>query len=270
MTTPDPVQFCEAFLRSEIVYNTENNILPSENAVAERLLARRLEMKPVYAELQKKLAPDERAIRVFLGVILSATFWDPGAIAETRAGRARLAEVNAEIAEKASALVSLLREREELHNESGFWSNTEYHPLNLIDRAGEDIYLYKSYVREPLSATRTFDLKYWPRIADCIAVLARDADEAEIEASDDITGAATSASRKGLADYAKAIFAGIESRREGIPILIPLDFTMSDASFAALINCSLDLGPDDGIGADFVKGVRQREQTRRGQNGSSE
>lgn len=270
MTTPDPVQFCEAFLCSEIAYNTENNILPSENAVAERLLARRLEMKPVYSELQKKLAPDERAIRVFLGVILSATFWDPEAIAEARAGRARLEEVNAEIAEKASALVSLLREREELHNESGFWSKTEYHPLNLIDRAGEDIYLYKSYVREPLRATRIYDFKYWPRIADCIAVLARDAEEAEIEASDEITEAATSATRRGLADYAKAIFAGIETRREGLPILIPLDFTLSDASFATLINCSLDLGPDDGVGADFVKGVRQRERNRKGKNGSSE
>lgn len=264
MTKLDPIVFCEAFLRSEIANNTQNNILPSESAVAERLLARRLEMMPVYAELLRKLAPDERAIRVLLGVILSTTFWDPEAIAEARAGRARLEAVNAEIAEKADALAQLLGEREELHNHSGFSSNTEYYPLNLIDRAGEDIYLYKSYVREPLKATRTYDLKYWPKIADCIAVLARDAERAEIEASDDITEAATCASRKGLADYLKAIFAGIESRREGLPILLPLDFTLTNANLAALINCSLDLGADEGVGADFVKGVRQRERARKG------
>lgn len=269
MTTLDPIEFCEAFLRSEIASNTQNHILPSESAIAERLLARRLEMMPVYTELYGKLAPDERAIRVFLGVILSATFWDPDAIAEARAGRARLRAVNAEIAEKAEALARLLDEREQLHNHSGFSSNTEYHPLNLIDRAGEDIYLYKSYVREPLRATRTYDLKYWPKIADCIAVLARDAEEAEIEASDEITEPATRASRKGLADYLKAIFAGIESRREGLPILLPLDFTLSDASFAALINCSLDLEADDGVGADFVKGVRQRERARSSQRARS-
>jgi hypothetical protein len=264
MTKLNPVEFCEAFLRSEIADNAQNSILPSESAVAERLLARRLEMVPVYAELHRKLAPDERAIRVFLGVILSATFWDPDAIAEARAGRARLEAVNAEIAEKADALVRLLGEREELHNHSGFSSNTEYHPLNLIDRAGEDIHLYKSYVQEPLRATRTYGLKYWPKIADCIAILARDAEGAEIEASDDITEAATSASRKGLADYLKAIFAAIEGRREGVPILLPLDFTLSDASFAALINCSLDLDADNGVGGDFVKGVRQRERARKG------
>ncbi|MEO8723346.1 MAG: hypothetical protein ABI395_07465 [Sphingobium sp.] len=264
MTTFDPTDFCETFLRSEIASNTEKNILPSESAVAERLLARRLEMAPVYAELHRELSPDERAIRVFLGIILSATFWDPEAIAEARANRARLGVVNAEIAGTADALAQLLREREELHNHSGFYSHTEYHPLNLIDRAGEDIYLYKSYVRDSLKATRTYDLKYWPKIADCIEVLAHDAEEAEIEAGDDITEDATSASRKGLADYLKAILAGIESRREGLPILLPLDFTLSDASFAAVINCSLDLDADDGIGADFVKGFRQRQRLRKG------
>lgn len=266
MTTLEPTDFCETFLRSEIAYNTGNNILPSESAVAERLLARRLEMAPVYAELHRKLSPDERAIRVFLSVILSATFWDPEAIAEARADRARLEAVNAEIAETADALARLLREREELHNRSGFSSNTEYHPLNLIDRAGDAIDLYTSYVRDPLKATRNYDLKYWPKIADCIDILARDAEEAEIEAGDDIPEAATSASRKGLADYLKAIFAGIESRREGLPILLPLDFTLSDASFAALINCSLDLDADAGVGADFVKNFRQRGRSRKGRD----
>lgn len=266
VTKPKPIDFCETFLHNEIAKNTENNILPSESAVAERLLARRIEMAPVYAELHRKLWPDERAIRVFLGVVLSTTFWDPGAIAEARADRARLEAVNAEIAETADALAQLLRQREELHDRSGFSSNTEYHPLNLIDRAGEAIYLYTSYVRDPLRATRTYDLKYWPKIADCIDVLARDAEKAEIEAGDDITEAATSASRKGLADSLKAIFAGIESRREGLPILLPLDFTLSDASFAAVINCSLDLDADAGVGAEFVKNVRQRERARIGRN----
>ena len=260
MMMHDPTEFCEAFLLSEIAYNTRNKILPSESVVAERLLARRLEMVPVYSELHRKLSPDEQAIRVFIGVILSATFWNPRAIAEARADCARLKAVNAEIAEKADALAHLLGEREELHNNSGFYSNTEYHPLNLIDQAGENIYLYKAHVRAPLRATRTYDLKYWPRISDCIAVLARDARVANIEASDDITAAATSASRKGLADYLKAIFAGIESRREGLPILLPHHFVLTDSSFAALINCSLDLDADDGVGSDFVKGVRQRER----------
>jgi hypothetical protein len=42
MTKLDPTEFCEAILRSEIAYNTENNVVPSESAVAERLLGRRI------------------------------------------------------------------------------------------------------------------------------------------------------------------------------------------------------------------------------------
>lgn len=263
MTTLNPTEICEAFLRSEIDENRKSNILESEVVVAERLLDRRLEMVPVYAELHSKLAPDERAIRVFLGVILSAAFWSPEAIAEARAGRQRLEKVNAKIAHTADALARLLSEREELHNESGFYSNTVYHPLKLIDQAGEANHLYKSWVRKELKALPSFELKYWPHIQDCIAVLARDAAEAEIDASDEITEAATSATRKGLADYLKAIFVAIDSRREGLPILIPLDFTLSDAALATLINCSLDLDPDDCVGAEFVKGVRQRERARK-------
>lgn len=263
MTTPSPIEFCEGFLRREIAENTDKKILASENIVAERLLARGLEMIPVYAELHRKLSPDERAIRVFLGAILSATFWNPEAIAEARAGRARLEEVNVAIAETADRLVQLLAERDKLHSQSGFYSKTEYYPLNLIDRAGEANYLFTSRVRNEMNALRTYDLKYWPNIADCITILARDAESAEIEASDDITEAATSAKRRGLADYLKAIFAAIESRREGLPILIPLHFNLSDASLATLINCSLDLDADDGVGADFVKGVRQRERARK-------
>ena len=48
------------------------------------------------------------------------------------------------------------------------------------------------------------------------------------------------------------------------PLLLPLDFQLSDASFAALANCSLNLGTDVAGGADFVKGVRQRERARKG------
>lgn len=50
------------------------------------------------------------------------------------------------------------------------------------------------------------------------------------------------------------------------PLLIPLplDFQLSDASFAALVNCSLNLGADEGVGADFVNCVRQRWRARKG------
>jgi len=64
MTTPSPIEFCEGFLRREIAENTDKKSSPVR--ISLRLLARGLEMIPVYAELHRKLSPDERAIRVFL------------------------------------------------------------------------------------------------------------------------------------------------------------------------------------------------------------
>ena len=41
---PDPTQVCEDALRSDKAYNVANDILPSENRIIDRLLARRVEL----------------------------------------------------------------------------------------------------------------------------------------------------------------------------------------------------------------------------------
>lgn len=266
MTTLETTNLCETILRNEIAYNDEHECLESESAVARRLLARRLEMEPAYAELHKKLGHLEYDLKVFLGLILStAAFWNQDANAQARTDRARFKAVNAEIADAAALVAQLLTERDTLHNHSGFYSNTHYHPLKVVDAAADGNYLFKSHLKQPLAALRgQFDLKYWPSLSEVMRVIARDAAMATIEASDEVTEAATSGPRKGLADVVKAIFAGIETRQAGLPILLPLDFRLTDATLATLLNCMLDLDADEIVGADFVKGVRQRERMRGG------
>lgn len=46
-----PKNVCESLLIEEKRYNAEHCILPSESAVADRLLGRGLEMTPAYEEL---------------------------------------------------------------------------------------------------------------------------------------------------------------------------------------------------------------------------
>ena len=48
-------QACERILRAEQAYNIEHSILPGENAIAERLLCRGLELADAYEELQDEL-----------------------------------------------------------------------------------------------------------------------------------------------------------------------------------------------------------------------
>lgn len=255
------MHLCEDILRSEKHYNIEHNILPSETAVADRLLTRRLELAGAYKELYDKLHGRPAAVRAFLGALLrTAAFWNPEQIVAARGNRERLGNVNRQIASKAAELAKLLEARSELHNHSCFTTNTHYHVCEVIEAAAKDNYLFGSYVREALHALRgQFDLKYWPTLNDVLEELARDAEEASLEATNPITSAATTAMRSSRADFFKALFAAIEenSHNRG---LLPRGFKLTDNTLASFTNCALDLGPDDLVDGAYVKRLRQRER----------
>ena len=105
-------------------------------AVADRLLARGVELRDAYGELYEKLHPRPPALKVFLDLLLStAAFWSPEKIAEARVAREELASVNRQIARKAEELVQLLERRTDLNNTSGFSSETHYHVCDVIEAA---------------------------------------------------------------------------------------------------------------------------------------
>ena len=90
-----PKQICENILVEGKRYNIEHRILPSENAIADRLLARGIELTEAYDELHGKLHAHPRALQNFLGLVLStAAFWNPEKIAVARAARGDLGNVN--------------------------------------------------------------------------------------------------------------------------------------------------------------------------------
>ncbi|EMD83324.1 hypothetical protein C725_1225 [Pacificimonas flava] len=122
---PDPTQVCEDALRADKAYNVENAILPSENKIIDRLLARRVELVSAYAEIYEKLHDREHGIATILGIVTNvAAFWNPQKVADARDARVRLQKVNHEIAELAMDLAGLLEERSEIGNSSGFASDT--------------------------------------------------------------------------------------------------------------------------------------------------
>jgi hypothetical protein len=258
--TPDPTEVCEEILRAEKQYNLDHAILPSENAVIDRLLGRRIELTDAYAELHSKLAARPNALKTLLGVVLStAAFWNPDRIAEARGERQRLKAVNALIADKAADLAALLRERSELHNASGFAGNTHYHVCRVIEDAAKANYLFGSWVRDDLRALRgRFDLKYWPRIHEFVDALAHDARNAVPEPTDPVTAAATAGIRGSRADFFKALQAAIEENSSGSGGFLPPSLRLTDPTLASLANCALDLGPDDLADGDYVKRLRQR------------
>jgi hypothetical protein len=255
-------QTCENLLLEGKRYNIEHHILPSENAVADRLLRRGIELRDAYKELHDKLLARPPALQVFLGLVLStAAFWNPEKMQEARAARSDLANVNQQIARKAAELAMLLEQRSDLHDISGFSSDTHYHVCNVIEAASQHNYLFQSYVQEKLSALHgQFDLKYWPSLGEFLKELASDAEKSVMEATDPLTAAATAAVRPSKADFFKALFAAIEGNSAENYDQLPRGLKLTDRALASLANCALDLGPDDLVDDVYMKLLRQRER----------
>jgi len=258
-------KICENLLLESKRYNIEHHILPSENAVVDRLLRRGIELRDAYEELHEKLHAHPQALQVFLGLVLStAAFWNPNKMQEARAARSDLANVNQQIARNAAELALLLEQRSDLHDTSGFSSDTHYHVCNVIEAASQHNYLFRSYVQEKLGALHgQFDLKYWPSLGEFVQELATDAEKAVMEASDPLTAAATSGTRPSKADFFKALFVAIEENRAESYGQLPSDFKLTDRTLASLANCALDLGPDDLVDDAYMKRLRQRERNAR-------
>ncbi|MGN6701935.1 MAG: hypothetical protein ACTHKB_03100 [Burkholderiaceae bacterium] len=256
-------QVCESILIEGKRYNMEHAILHSENVVADRLLARGIELKEAYDELHDKLHRHPPALKVFLDLLLStAAFWNPEKIAEARNARNELANVNQQIARKAMELAKLLERRSNLSNTSSFRSGTHYDVCDVIEAAARNNHLFNFHVKERLDAVRgDFDLKYWPSLDQCLEELATDAESAGMVAMDPLTAAATGAPRSSRADFFKALFAAVEDNGARYHGQLPKGFKLTDRTLASLANCALNLGPDELVDSTYVKRLRQRERT---------
>ncbi len=256
------IQSCEDILRKQIEYNTEHNVLSSETAVAEYLLARTIELQDTYLELHDKLGSRPPALEVFLGLLLSvAAFWNPERLSEARSQRKRLEEINDSISSKACELAELLQHRTAIENASPFGGGTHYHSINVILEAATENHLFNSWVREDLKGlSARFDMKYWPPLADVVQEIARDASAAEITSHDPITCASTSSRRNSLADFLRALRAAIFENSASNSGQIPNDFRLTDGALASLTNCALDLQPNAIIDSQYVKRLRQRDR----------
>ncbi len=259
-----PQQICESLLLEEKRYNIEHNILRSENAIVDRLLARETEMKDVYAELHSKLHMHPQALQVFLGTILrTAAHWNPEKLEQARVVRTSLVEVNQQIARKAAELSVLLEQRSHLENTSSFSGDTHYDVVDVIEAASRDNHLFQTHVQEKLDAVRgQFDEKYWPSLAAFVQQLASDAEKAGIEATNPLTAAGTEAKRPSKADFFRVLFAAIKRASLSHGGQLPKDCLPTDRTLASLANCALDLDPDELVDADYVKVLRHRQRER--------
>lgn len=261
----DPVKFCEDFLRKEIAYNEGRKILKSENQVAYRLLKCHVHMKAVYQHLCETLPVGKAVYTVLGGILSSQAFWSCDDLKEAREDKARLIRTNQAIAEKAHELAKLIREREELHNKSGFTSDTHYCVADVIIQSASHTrnFYFKGYIQEQFQYLASFDLKYWPSLAEFMDEISRDSREGQTAASDSMTAAGTSSTKSSKADFIRAFLAYLADCYEERGGCLPNGYMPSDAAMADIMNSVMNLGADCVITTDYIKGFRQKERARK-------
>jgi len=252
---------CEEILQAGRAMRIADEIWPSQVKVIDRLLARSLELSKAYDEIVEKLDNDRTAIEVFLDAVLSAAAtWGPDKLTQARMDRRELVKVNKRIGKLAAELGDLLDRREELHNHSGFASQTHYSVLNLIQDVGQSHGHFRLFAGASLAKIRSeFGPKYWPKIADVVRAIGSDAEAAQPQATDPLT-AAGSEGRNGRASFLKVLLAAFDENSAAHGGFLPADFTLSDGALADLMTAALDLQPDADVDREFVKRFRQRER----------
>lgn len=260
-TTKDNAKsVCEAYLGKEIDSNEASGILPSQTALARRMLARGDELRRFYEEIYPRLNQDGIAWKHVIGCALYiGSHWTPQKIARYWTERTQLVEVNREIAQVAETLAALLERRDHLHNQSSFSSGTHYAIRDVIDAASEHNGHYQSYLKEHLDQVAgRFDLKYWPALSEVVRVIAIDAAQAEVSADSGVAEVATGSSRRSKADMLRAFFQNVEEQRGNYQGAIPPDFELTNVATADLFNVLLDLPTDQLITEAYVKTERHR------------
>lgn len=254
----DSAHTCEEYLCREKQDRIDKGILISEIGIIDRLLCRGRDLDSLYNEISKNYRPDQW--KRFLDVAVNvAAFWNPEEARAFREKRKRLEEVNSSISVLASQLSELLDERCRLHDESGFYADTHYDIIDVIDKAAKDNYLYCSYVQDDLRRlSYQFDLKYWPCLAGVVGELAQDAEQADVVAGDSWTDAATMSSRTSKYDFLRTLFVAIEESSSRYHGGLPATFKIKDDSWATLVNCLLDLDVEVLVDAQYIKRFRQR------------
>ncbi len=257
---PDPVDFCETFLRHEQENNTARGIWPSVNRIIDRVLARQCEMAPVYEELLRKL-DEEKVQRLLESIVGIPAVWSEDYISDARAAARRQNAIRERIGVLARELSQLFREREELSNHSGMSARGIDDVVDVLRQASIDNGLFVSFLEDPLQRLQyQFDDKYWPTLGDFIEAIADNANTYEIEPTDEITRAATSSTKTSLADSVRALMSAIESKKLGGLYGLPTHFRLTDESVATIINVTLNRDSDSLIGSDYVKRLRQRDR----------
>ncbi|MEM5475431.1 hypothetical protein [Pacificibacter sp. AS14] len=263
MTEVNETDYCQDILLEHWPDCEERKLPRNWGETRERLIARRAELIDVYKDVLKQTGGNKLAIQLFFDSIICArSAWHPEATFLMRDDYKKLTQVTDRISKLSSELADLLEKKSEIENRNSFGSDTHYSITDVIEDASSSNYLFISWVKSHLNnLSSQFDLKYWPSLADVFRTISRSHHQAKIEIYDDVTAAALASQRHSKADFCRALFQRVADEVYSSHSALPKDFHLSDENWASVINCVLDLTPDELIDGAYIKRQRQSSKS---------
>ena len=234
-----------------------NPIWPLTWPVFNSLIERHDEMMAAYRESASRSCTRQQLWILLEQIIHAGSFGTGERFAQLRADHQKLTALNDDISEMSIRLAEMLERRSALIDESGHFHCERMHKLTeFIDDAGEGNGYYQFHLKSELQRFNSFDLKYWPDIADIIRSLGME--EVEVTFADEATEAIINAHRPSMTDFFRKLFDNINEQKTGDYYALPRSFKLSDAALATICNITRDLPPDELIDGAYVKRTRRR------------
>lgn len=228
----------ERLLREILKENRALAGLEEENAVICRLLNAQTLMRPVYAELAKKLSRLEHRREVLIQLVIAAAYYPIDRIEHIRCQLREAARLNDQIAQKAREIVELISLRESSCPDVCLPGDD--HPVEMIERAADycdphSEYLFGSHVKRPLAILRhRFDGKYWPKTIHLLTALADVNEFSNVEPISDIEFNATRSRKKSPRDFFRALFESLDLLSISLSAQgFPSNFKLTNEALAA-------------------------------------
>ncbi len=243
--------WAEEWLR-HLLTLTDADILHDDHRIAEVMLARPADMRPVYSELARKIASRERREYVLHVLLTALTVCTPRGTSRIADARRESEKLNALIKKKLFELCELMRQRFVLVEEHGLLVGDDAH---VVDWIVEGLKFSDARTRGRCQThilpklqelRRQYDLKYWPTPVAVLEGLL------ELQEQPDSSDPLISAALKGYKGNASAVRAITQA-------LISVDApAITNRSIASLLNVA---GLE--IDEETVKRYRTRARTRK-------
>lgn len=256
----DSKKLCELVLREIQSDYEEKKILISEIEVIQIILNSEDQLDDAYLDLCKSTNCQREVINCFFDRLLYvAAFRNPKKANNARDARNKLIQINEQISTLSYQLASLIDQKSDIENYSGFTDNMSIDIVEFMDEASENNGHYQLFVKKDLLALRDdFDAKYWPTFSDILNVLGEKTDFTKIHPADKHTEISTRSSRPSKADFFDVLISHIEETKNDIWSKLPSNFHIKDKSMASFGNVVLKLNPDDLVDSQYIKSRRHR------------